>query len=288
MHSILLCPEVRIDEERLVGDYDLDNIKRLLLYWDELSLISYIHAPVERDAHLNHLKSEGILKFINVSGGLPLSDSITGETLSGLPRDMGFRKLTAEMNYDAFLQKLYFDRSSAKDKVLGFEEPPWGMRLINKNMSSAPVLQTTLQSCLPNPSSNSSFEDILRFKEKRQDELNRLRIEIERYIRDIEEASDPNRAEYNAFAELLQALDDLKKVSREASFFTRTFHDLRLTHLAGAAAATSALAGGAATPLIVGGAVTIAIAEAFIYQKLKEPSSVKLNGYKYAISVANM
>lgn len=288
MHSILLCPEVRIEEERLIGVYNLENIKRLLLYWDELSLISYIHAPVEGDAHLNHLKSEGVLKFITASGGLPLSDSITGKTLTGLPRDMGFRKLQAEMNYDAFLQKLYLDRSNTKEKILGFEEPPWGMRLINKNMSSAPVLQTTLQSCLPNPSSNSSFEDILRFKEKRQDELNRLRIEIERFARDIQGSPDPNRAEYNAIAELLHALEDLKTVSREASFFTRTFHDLRLTHLAGAAAATSALAGGAATPLIIGGAVTIAIVEAFIYQKLKEPNLVKLNGYKYAISVANM
>lgn len=289
MHSIIICPKVRIEDERLVGEYDLDNIKRLLLYWDELNLISYVHAPIERDQHLNHLKSEGALKFINVAGGLAPSDSITGEQFTGMPRDMSFRQLQAEIHYDVFLKTIFSERANTKGKILGFEEPAWGMRIPFAGQTAAPVLQMTLQSCLPNPSPNASFDDILRFKDQRSYELNRLRNTIEDFVRQIQSANEPLREENSAIMELKHALGELQRVSSEKAFLSRAFGDLRLTQVAGAAASALAIAGvGASMPFVIGAGVSFAVMEAFIYTGMKDTDLGELNCYKYIKNIAKM
>ena len=101
-------------------------------------------------------------------------------------------------------------------------------------------IEIELFSVLPVPTENVALEDILRFKEKRHDELVRLRIAMDKLYLDVDRSNDIPRAKNAAIIELEETLKALNRVANE-SWTTRLLPNLRvefsLSELAGSAAA---------------------------------------------------
>lgn len=180
--SITTSPKTRISPEEL---------RRFILYWDKIDLPRNNRLITGLSPELEYLKNVGFLEqtsytveFFNSSVGF----KILAETL----------KQRNEQNPGgwAILQKGYDQTKSVSDQ-------------------DTRTVEVELYGLLPVPPSDTPFDEILDFKEKRRSELYALRIHMDELYQGIASSADLPRAKDTAIIKLQRSLGDLHKVSRE-------------------------------------------------------------------------
>ena len=129
----------------------------------------------------------------------------------------------------------YSIKCSGKDIVLGTDTSTHSREIYNNSRNRADLqaqcCKINIENCLPQPSMDVSFEDILEFKNRRKDELNAFRAKIRELETNIYNAYSPELIRhYEAqFIEgWQQCSDDFYKVLKESriTFFLSSFVSL--------------------------------------------------------------
>lgn len=129
----------------------------------------------------------------------------------------------------------YSIKCSGKDIVLGTDTSTHSREIYNSSRNRADLqaqcCKINIENCLPQPSMDVSFEDILKFKNRRKDELNAFRAKIRELETNIYNAYSPELIRhYEAqFIEgWQQCSDDFYKVLKESriTFFLSSFVSL--------------------------------------------------------------
>ena len=129
----------------------------------------------------------------------------------------------------------YSIKCSGKDIVLGTDTSTHSREIYNNSRNRADLqaqcCKINIENCLPQPSMDVSFEDILEFKNRRKDELNAFRAKIRELETNIYHADSPELIRhYEAqFIEgWQQCSDDFYKVLKESriTFFLSSFVSL--------------------------------------------------------------
>lgn len=180
--SFTTSPDTRISSEEL---------RRFILYWDKIDLPKNNRLITGLSPDLEYLKNVGFLEqtaftveFFNSSIGL----KILAETL----------KLRNEQNPGGWsiLKKGYNDHKTILD-------------------GDTKTVEVELYGLLPVPPSDTPFDEILKFKDKRQSELHALRIYMDELYQTIINSADLPRAKDTAILKLETSLNDLHNVTRE-------------------------------------------------------------------------
>jgi len=237
-NRFIVCPTVIETEGELAAEVDVDLLREQLVYWNKIHVISHSHAPVLRDANLDFLKQNGILSYKNFKLGVDLSDGITDDYQG--PPDYPFRILQAELSYDVVLFKALSMIDNADGSIVSYGEPQRRPRIIEQLQKRSTVLQLKLHNLLPKPSANVSFEDIIRFRQNRSDELSELQFAIQKLIRDAQADPDSMRGESLAVNDLGRALKNLNAVSAESRLMRAMKSGLRVTVAISSGAAVAA------------------------------------------------
>lgn len=117
----------------------------------------------------------------------------------------------------------YSIKCSDKDIVLGTDKLKHSQEIYsascNRTDLQAQCCKINIENCLPQPSMDVSFEDILEFKLKRKDELNAFRAKIRELERNIYSADSPElirHYETQFIEEWQQCSQDFYKVLKES------------------------------------------------------------------------
>ena len=117
----------------------------------------------------------------------------------------------------------YSIKCSGKDIVLGTDKPTHIREIYNNSRNRADLqaqcCKINIENCLPQPSMDVSFEDIIEFKNRRKDELNAFRAKIRELETNIYNADSPELIRhYEAqFIEgWQQCSDDFYRVLKES------------------------------------------------------------------------
>lgn len=148
-----------------------------------------------------------------------------------------------------------------------------------------------LHRAIPIPKHDVPLAEILEFKERRRDELIRLRFQLESFVSDLESAEDKTRALENHIAEVDKACLDLLAVGKEWQFpvylsDVKVSFSLDLMKIVGAAAAGSflekhGLPGATTIAASVGALSSIQVKGDIGLRKMKVPTSP----FRYAYSI---
>ena len=203
-HSFIVCPNVVVTKDGLLVEVDVDILRNQLVYWDRIEVLSHSHAPISADPHLDFLRDNRTLSYRKFILDFDISDGIT-ENYDG-PVDYPFRAFQARLAYEVVLRKALDMHRSKGESFISYGEPAWGLQIREKFQQRASTLQINLHNLLPKPSPNASFEDIIRFRQSRSDELIALRVALQKLLRDAQADPDSLRGEFLAVHELKRAL----------------------------------------------------------------------------------
>lgn len=216
--NILICPSVVTGDDFIASELDYDILRNLILYWDNIAALSLSEARLQIDPSISFLIQENPLDIKNVETS-PLRDGIT-DSYKG-PPDYQFRSAQAQMFYDVAIIQAFDKLGTEPNSLWSYHEPPWGFLIRPKDVvKQAPVLQIELQNLLPKPATNIPFEEILKFKSKRKDELERMQAEIQSLIRDAENDPNATRGRLLAGHAIQASIKALDRVSRESGIMS--------------------------------------------------------------------
>lgn len=124
----------------------------------------------------------------------------------------------AQGNYDLFtkiqdhsLRELEKTQKSFDWYVNNLGDSP----VVDDNEIQSPTMRMELMKALPVPLAGVAVKDILEFRHRRRDELERIHIIIYNLYKEIRNSADPKIERAMAFSELEKALDDLNRTFYE-------------------------------------------------------------------------
>lgn len=198
MRGLVISPEYTLTPNGIQissTTIDSNKLRQYLMYWDKLdypnnNIISFGDTP-----EISYLKSVGVLK----SSKIHIHSS--GE----------IGELYAKSQLEAF------NLNNSKEKG------SWSLAQSNKNLilnrdasELTRSLEIELYKSLPVPSSEVSLEDILVFKEKRNDELLEFRSLMDKLYLEILDSGDPDRAKEKSIKEIQRKIFELNRLMDEA------------------------------------------------------------------------
>ena len=197
-------------EVRCGGDPDPLELRKYLLYWDEIDYPSnnVIHVT---SGNIEYLLQAGVLKrtrinFSSYSGG-------QGGEMFLLAQEMAFRQ-NAEREPGVWSIAQLSDTAYYSQQESGL------------------TVDIELYSLLPVPSVNTPFEDILEFKNRRLDELMGFRLYLDDVYQKVISSADIPRSKNSELAKLESSLHDLDRVLNESAI-SLAYTSLRSTIVAG-------------------------------------------------------
>jgi hypothetical protein len=198
-------------------------LRKYLLYWDKIDVPK--SSFIEFDCwQFQHLEQTGFLQ--RTPYGAP--KQFTGVSMRNSSKCHIGGSFTAEIIdcTDITLDKSAGDQIlSAHDDVYmlrNAQEPgQWSKAQIStKLMASNPLMRESIEielyNMLPVPTADTPFDDIIGFKEKRNDELAAFRCYLDGLYQSIINASDIPRARITEMIRLEQAIHDVKKTMKES------------------------------------------------------------------------
>lgn len=183
-----------------------DDLRFYLLYWDKI------------DYPKNNI--------IHVTSSLDEQFLVEAEVMS---------RTNIAINVSGRLETLYVSAQLEALRQLNTREPGQWSLAQTSNAFYLPPSESTetrsiefeLFSVLPVPTKNIALDDILRFKEKRHDELLRLRIAMDELYLNVDSSNDIPRAKNAAILKLEETLKDLNRVANE-SWTTRLVPNMKV------------------------------------------------------------
>jgi hypothetical protein len=254
--GIIIIPQFTIEGNilKIRREFNRISLQHYLLYWDKLDWPENNIVPMrDEGSDIEFLKSAGILERSKTSMSLyyknyadMVRDMQLGSSLIVRPgswslaqdsREFGPSEGTleirskelelnsAETDFARVMLDLQFNTLMFKNIL---EPGSWSLGQDSQTLI-APLtgtvetrcIEVELYSAVPVPTPDVSFEDILDFKRRRNDELKSFRSAMDALYQEVIGAADIPRAKLQAIAGLESAVQELNKVFREN--FARRF-----------------------------------------------------------------
>lgn len=236
--GIIISPDFSFDGHTLeMRGLSGQTLRQCLLYWDNIEFPTSNIINIATSPELQFLIDEGILQRTD----------IRLESFSG---NIGYGVIQTQIE--------------ALKRMNATEPGQWSLAqssnalcLVGDGAKEESLIEFELHKCMPIPTSDVPFEEILEFKIKRKDEYIAFKNYIAELYLDVVNSNDVPRSKVNAINKLEAAIYDINKVTSE-SFSKRIMKSFSL-NLNPANISTHGLAGvGAATlfgvPLSLGAA----------------------------------
>lgn len=202
MRGIVISPEYKILEDgylKIGPGLDSEKLRQYVLYWDKIdfpnnNLFSFSGTP-----EVDFLIQEGIMqrtqyRFDNVVPTL--------ETIVDIYTNM---------------QHITFIENNKREKAAWSMAQPNRELILNKDLGlNTRVLEVNLYNSLPIPSAENSLEDILKFKDRRRDELEHFRFLMDGFYQNLLKSGDSERAMLSYLEEIERQINAIKKTMNES------------------------------------------------------------------------
>lgn len=196
--GVVVSPVNLIDKHRMDvnGDLDPTMLRKYLMYWDMIDFLKNNIIDFKESPNVQYLKEVGVLKRsqVFVHGG--------GE----------FTELFSQSQYTAFRNN---NRQSPGSWALAQQNID--LTLPNELAEKSRVLEVNLYNSLPIPSPNVSFDDILKFKERRRDELLEFRFALDQFQFELSHLNDSEKAIRSHIDYVQQKLIDIERLMKESA-----------------------------------------------------------------------
>lgn len=201
--GIVVSSPVNLDDIRITlagGGLDAQELRHWLLFWDELAwptsnLIHIAGGPDE-----TYLEEAGVLSRPNMQ----MYGSFTGASAMAEPHLAAFKRL---------------DDESPGKWCLATGERSFNWTHMPLTETNAAVLE--LHRAIPVPNIDVPLAEVLEFKQRRRDEIKRLRAEIDIYVATVHAATDSNAVLRAKANEIERACADLLRVGHEWKYPVR-------------------------------------------------------------------
>lgn len=189
------------------GGLDAQALRHWLLFWDELAW------PTSNLVHVAGGPDETFLEEVGVLSRprMLMSGAFSGADVMALPHLAAFKRLDNEAPGKWCL-------------ATGASSFNWAQMPLTE--TNAAVLE--LYRAIPVPNDDVPLAEVLEFKQRRRDEIKRLRAEIDIYVAAVHTASEPHAVLNSKAAEIERACADLLRVGHEWKYPVR-LTDLKAT-----------------------------------------------------------
>lgn len=190
------------------GAIDLRELKRYLLYWDQIiyPTMNGFGPNLDSLPNLKYLNDNGILVLEDVTVSpesiVPLNYKSNIGSISNIPIEFISLGLSVAQ-IEIAKQKLN------KGEIWNIAQIGDSFQLPHCSSDSSSGIEFSLYNCLPIPEENMSFDDIINFRQNNKDNLNLLHRKLETFRRQIVESSDPHRNLVIAQKEILEQVNEL-------------------------------------------------------------------------------
>lgn len=201
MRGLVISPEYKTYEN---GAFSISSfihpnkLRQYVLYWDKLDLPNNNIMYTEGDPEIQYLMDVGVLQrsmFYYTSGSLDSS------------------------NVAEFYSKMQFEAYVNNNK----EKREWSLAQPNKELvlskevsEQTSTVEVHLYDSLPVPSPDTSLDDILHFKERREDELLEFRALMDGFYLELIKHGDSERAMELYIGNIQRKIIDIDKVMNES------------------------------------------------------------------------
>lgn len=196
----------------MTGSVEIEDLLKWILYWDEIAYtgIAMGGGSISGNQHpdVDFLESAGVFKteFVDIESlelsGLPPPDS--GIQIMGLAGNQ-FAIASAAARLDLSIRL-----SETTEAIWTIGQSDGESILLPPSAGTAELLDIQLFDCLPVPGLGTSFEDILEFKSRYDDELKQLRRRIDQLREQVSSSSDNRRATESAIEEIVKSVADVE------------------------------------------------------------------------------
>jgi hypothetical protein len=150
--------------------------------------------------------------------GIPHEDMLISENIVSRPR-VNFHSWSTSSQVNLFLES---QKIVANDLIKNEKDVDWilhqiGEELIlgDRNVKEFNSLKVEINECLPVPTKETSVEDIIDFKRRRQSELDELHETLDLFYFEIINSSDKDFQSKKSLSKLKKALTNVNQVSNE-------------------------------------------------------------------------
>ncbi len=201
--GIVVSSPVNLDGARFTlqgGGLDAQELRHWLLFWDELAwpTSNLIHVTGGPDD--TFLEEAGVLSRPRVL----MSGTFSGSDVMSEPHLAAFKSL---------------DEKEPGKWCLATGERSFNWTQMPLTDTNAAVLD--LYRAIPVPNKDVPIAEVLEFKQRRRDEIKRLRAEIDIYVAAVHAAADPHAVLNAKAAEIERACADLLRVGHEWKYPVR-------------------------------------------------------------------
>lgn len=182
------------------GGLDAQELRHWLLFWDELAWPASNLIYVEGGPDETFLEQAGVLSRPRVL----MSGAFAGSDVVSKPHLAAFRKL---------------DNKEPGKWCLATGERSFNWAQMPLTETNAAVLE--LYRAIPVPDKDVPLAEVLEFKQRRHNEIKRLRAEIDIYVDTVRSAADPQTVLSAKAAEIELACADLLRVGHEWKYPVR-------------------------------------------------------------------
>lgn len=181
------------------GGIHATQLRQHLLYFDKIDWPrNNIIAFGDEDEEIELLQKENILNRTQIN------------LASFSTENYGADKLKSAIQIVTFLQ-----RNKSENEEWAIAQPTQRIILPDDLSIEQKTVEISLYKCLPTPKADTKIEEILEFKEKRSDELKKLRGALDELYLGIIASKDIPRSKNKAIQEIEQNLSDIEKVMKE-------------------------------------------------------------------------
>lgn len=231
MRGLILTPDAVVGNNTFKGSGpSKQSVLKGLLYWDQLvvprdRLISF--GVWEEDYLLTSGKlTEWVMR---TPLALPPGMSLSGVSCKNPSVDSEIQKIIQSASIHEVgtrdilrpIRRCYEEKSAitAENWMVDFSQSGLKFDQDSELFSGEPsqVFGLELRDCLPIPKGDFPLEDLLRFREDRNDEFDQLMIKLEEYYQDWINSADPGHQLELTKTKLRRSIDDLQRVAKESS-----------------------------------------------------------------------
>jgi hypothetical protein len=195
------------------GSVELEDLLKWILYWDEI-----VYAGIaigggsisgNQPADVQFLESAGVFRteFVDLQSLnlVNLPPPVPGIEIMGLAGNQ-FAIASAAARFELS------NRLSETTKAIWTIGQSGGESLLlPPSAGNADLLDIQLVDCLPVPGPSTSFEDVLEFKSRYNDELSQLRRRFDQLREQVSTSSDDRRATEKAIEEIVKSVADVER-----------------------------------------------------------------------------
>jgi hypothetical protein len=268
--GIVITPKFNFDGRALsfVGGFDPISLRQYLLYWDKLDWPDNNAISIgEGGPDMDFLESAGVLERTRVD-------------FSSFSGNIGYAMLGMQV---VALQ------------IRNERQPGcWSLAQDSQTLVASPEgtvesrsIEVALYSAVPVPTQDVSYDDILEFKRRRDDELKSFRSVMDDLYQQVIAAADIPRAKLQAITRLEKAVQELNNVFGESfsnRFLSSLKVELNIPNIAAFAAGGAVAASTFGIPLAIGASVgAIAAAVRFDLSYIRKGARIpeQLKDYAY-------